>query len=50
VFISVETVKSCLTDQTEDIADYIRIFGDRLDSNCMLWQSKMVLDNAVATV
>jgi len=41
VFISVDTVKSCLTDKTEDIADYIRIFGDRLDSNCALWQSKM---------
>ena len=41
VFISVDTVKSCLTDKTEDIADYIRIFGDRLDSNCSLWQSKM---------
>jgi hypothetical protein len=41
VFISVDTVKSCLTDKTEDIADYIRIFGDRLDRNCSLWQSKM---------
>jgi hypothetical protein len=41
VFISVETVKECLTDQTEDISDYIRVFGDRLDSNCSLWQSKM---------
>lgn len=41
VFISVETVKECLTDQTADIADYIRVFGDRLDSNCSLWQSKM---------
>ena len=41
VFISVDTVKECLTDQTVDIADYIRVFGDRLDSNCSLWQSKM---------
>jgi hypothetical protein len=41
VFISVETVKECLTEQTEDISDYIRVFGDRLDSNCSLWQSKM---------
>jgi hypothetical protein len=41
VFISVDTVKSCLTDKTEDIADYIRVFGDRLDRNCDLWQSKM---------
>jgi hypothetical protein len=41
VFISVETVKSCLTDKTEDISEYIRTFGHRLDSNCDLWQSKM---------
>ena len=41
VFISVDTVKECLTDQTEDISDYIRTFGDRLDDNCWLWQSKM---------
>jgi hypothetical protein len=30
-----------LTDTVEDIADYIRVFGDRLDRNCDLWQSKM---------
>ena len=36
VFISVETVKECLTEQTEDISDYIRVFGDRLDSNLSL--------------
>jgi hypothetical protein len=48
VFISVETVKECLTDQTEDISDYIRVFGDRLDSNCSLWQSKMsVVDSMI---
>ena len=41
VFISVDTVKECLTNQTEDISDYIRVFGDRLDNNCSLWQSKM---------
>jgi hypothetical protein len=41
VFISVDTVKSCLTDKIEDISDYIRVFGSRLDSNCYLWQSKM---------
>ncbi len=41
VFISVDTVKSCLTDKTEDISDYIRVFGSRLDNNCSLWQSKM---------
>ena len=41
VFISVDTVKSCMTNTVADISDYIRVFGDRLDSNCSLWQSKM---------
>ena len=50
VFISVDTVKSCLTDKTEDIADYIRVFGDRLDSNCSLWQSKMSVVSATMAV
>ena len=41
VFISVDVIKQCLTGQTQDISEYIRTFGDRLDSNCSLWQSKM---------
>lgn len=41
VFISVEKVKECLTEETQDVSDYIRTFGSRLDSNCYLWQSKM---------
>jgi hypothetical protein len=49
VFISVDTVKSCLTDKTADISDYIRTFGSRLDSNCMLWQSKMASPSEVST-
>ena len=49
VFISVDKVKECLTDQTEDVSDYIRTFGSRLDSNCYLWQSKMsVLEGTIA--
>ena len=47
VFISVDKVKECLTDQTEDISDYIRTFGSRLDSNCYLWQSKMSVPNGI---
>ena len=50
VFISVETVKECLTDKEEDIADYIRVFGDRLDSNCSLWQSKMSVEYSTISV
>lgn len=41
VYISVNVIKSCLTNKTEDISDYIRTFGSRLDDNCYLWQSKM---------
>ena len=41
VFISVEKVKSCQTIFQKDISEYIRVFGDRLDNNCALWQSKM---------
>jgi hypothetical protein len=50
VFISVDTVKSCLTDTVADIADYIRVFGDRLDRNCDLWQSKMSVAPATLSV
>ena len=41
VFISVEKVKACQTIFKKDISDYIRVFGDRLDNNCSLWQAKM---------
>jgi hypothetical protein len=41
VFISVDTVKSCQTIFKKDVSEYIRTFGDRLDRNCSLWQSKM---------
>jgi hypothetical protein len=41
VFISVDKVKSCQTIFQKDISEYIRTFGDRLDNNCSLWQSKM---------
>jgi hypothetical protein len=50
VFISVDVVKSCLTDQYEDISDYIRVFGSRLDSNCWLWQNKMSVASATISL
>lgn len=46
VFISVDKVKACQTIFQKDISDYIRVFGDRLDSNCSLWQSKMSVQPA----
>lgn len=47
VFISVDVVKSCLTNEYADLAEYIRTFGSRLDNNCQLWQSKMSVPSAI---
>jgi len=41
VFVSVDVIKQYLVREETDIADYVRVFGDRLDNNCFLWQSKM---------
>ena len=41
VHISIDVIKDCVTDETQDIADYIRVFGDRLDRNVSIWQSHM---------
>jgi ribosomal protein L21 len=41
VHISVEVIKSCLTDKKVDIAEYVRVFGDRLDDNVAIWQNAM---------
>jgi hypothetical protein len=41
VKMSVGLIKSCLTGETADIADFVRVFGDRLDSNVSMWQGLM---------
>lgn len=41
VDLSVGVIKSCLSGDTADIADFVRTFGQRLDSNVWLWQSAM---------
>ena len=41
VHISVSVIRSCLTDLQVDIAEYVRVFGDRLDNNVAIWQSAM---------
>lgn len=41
VELSVDVIKSCLTGETKDIADFVRVFGDRLDNNVYIWQSEM---------
>jgi len=38
VFMSPKVVQSCLTPQVIDIADFVRVFGDRLDNNVAIWQ------------
>jgi len=42
VKMSVGLIKSCLTGETADIADFVRTFGSRLDNNVALWQDLMV--------
>jgi len=41
VHISVDVIKECLTDELIDIAEFVRVFGDRLDNNVALWQNAM---------
>lgn len=50
VFISAKIVKQCMTAKIEDISDYIRVFGERLDRNCSLWQCKMSQSSRVVGV
>lgn len=42
VKMSVGLIKSCLTGETADIADFVRVFGDRLDTNVAIWQEQML--------
>lgn len=34
-------VMSCATDEQDDLADIIRTFGDRLETNFDIWHSKL---------
>lgn len=36
--LPLDVVESCLTGETEDLADHIRTFGSRLDVNVLVWQ------------
>ena len=38
VDLSVDVIKSCLSGETADIADFVRTFGARLDNNVWTWQ------------
>jgi hypothetical protein len=48
VHISVEVIKTCITDNTIEVSDYVRTFGSRLDNNCSLWQGKMKKETVTA--
>ena len=41
VHISADVIKLCVTEQMADIAEYVRVFGDRLDHNVEIWQDLM---------
>ena len=43
-----EDVISCISDETADLADFIRTFGARLDSNFYQWRSR--IGNAPQTI
>jgi len=47
VHISVDVIKTCMTEATMEVADYVRTFGSRLDANCSLWQSKMTVKTGI---
>lgn len=41
VDLHVDVLRDYLTDEVVDLADWVRVFGDRLDSNLYLWQDQM---------
>lgn len=38
--IGFSVLLSCLTEETVDLADHIRVFGDRLENNFFIWKQK----------
>ena len=41
VHITTDVIKKHLKNERVDIADFVRVFGDRLDANVSIWQSAM---------
>lgn len=37
--ITADELKTLISDKTIDLADHIRVFGDRLENNLYIWQS-----------
>lgn len=37
--ITVDQLKTLISDETIDLADHVRVFGDRLETNLYLWQN-----------
>lgn len=46
--VSFNDIQKCVTDELVDLADHIRIFGDRLDNNHAIWYG--FADKDLATV
>jgi hypothetical protein len=39
--IPLDDVVACISSETVELRDFVRVFGDRLDSNCYVWQSEI---------
>lgn len=39
--IPLDDVVACISSETVELRDFVRVFGDRLDTNCYLWQSEI---------
>jgi hypothetical protein len=37
--VTAEELKTLISDETIDLADHVRVFGDRLETNLYIWQS-----------
>jgi hypothetical protein len=37
--ITADQLKTLISDETIDLADHVRVFGDRLETNLYLWQN-----------
>lgn len=37
--VTADELKTLISDETIDLADHVRVFGDRLETNLYIWQS-----------
>jgi hypothetical protein len=43
-----DVLATFVTEETVDLADWVRVFGDRLETNLCLWQEAMAVTEEVA--